>query len=103
MEASKIIISDYFIQNLVIEISTTKNIIFFKNFPIFLPERFFPDMEKMFILVNIAEDLQEVINDIKEISENRIRYDDIIEIYSSEKCDIKKLVSETIKVELGNA
>jgi len=58
-------------------------------------------MEKMFILVDDINELQEKIENIEEISKNRKRYDDIIEFYSSKNCDTKKVVNAILKKELN--
>ena len=58
-------------------------------------------MEKMFILVDTVEELHEKIKNIEEISKNRKRYDDIIEYYSSKKCDTKKVVIDILEKEFN--
>ncbi len=57
-------------------------------------------MKKMFILVENIDDLEDKISKISKITKNRPRYSDIIEYYSSRKCDTKKVISEILHKEL---
>ena len=100
IEKSKYIISDYFSSEFINrEIHYKKDIILFKSGPLVLPEETIEDMKKMFILVESVNDLKEKIENIEEITKNRKRYNDIIEYYSSKKCDTKKMVSNILKKE----
>ena len=100
IEKSKYIISDYFTSEFINrEIHYKKDIILFHGAPTPLPEETIDDMKKMFILVETVNDLKETINSIDVIAHNRIRYDDIIEYYSSKKCDTKAIVTEILKNE----
>lgn len=102
IEESEYIISDYFSSEFLNrDIHYKKNILLFQGAPIPLPNETIEDMKKMFILVETVEDLDNSINDIKKIVENRIRYDNIIEYYSSKNCDTKKIVKEILKKELN--
>jgi len=51
--------------------------------------------------VDTIDDLEDKVKNIENITKNRKRYDDIIEYYSSKKCDTKKLVLEILKKELN--
>ena len=41
------------------------------------------------------------MENIEKITKNRKRYDDIIEYYSSKKCDTKKVVTQILEKELN--
>jgi len=95
---SKYIISDYFSSEFINrELHYKRDIILFNAAPLILPEETVDDMQKMFILVKTVEDLEEKIKNIEEITKDRPRYDDIIEYYSSKKCDTRKIVMEILK------
>jgi hypothetical protein len=102
IEKSKYIISDYFSSEFINrEIHYKRDIILFQGVPTPLPKETIEDMEKMFILVDTIDDLEDKVRNIETITKNRKRYDDIIEYYSSKKCDTKKLVLEILKKELN--
>ncbi|MEN4044793.1 hypothetical protein [Sulfurimonas sp. NWX367] len=99
---SKYIISDYFSSEFINrELHYKRDIILFSGPPLCLPEETLEDMKKMFILVDTVDDLEEKVRNIENITKNRKRYDDIIEYYSSKKCDTKKLVTEILEKELN--
>jgi hypothetical protein len=88
IEQSKYIISDYFTTEFINrELHYKRDIILFQGAPTPLPEETIEDMEKMFILVDTVNNLEEKVLNIENITKNRKRYDDIIEYYSSKKCD----------------
>jgi len=98
---SKYIISDYFSSEFINrELHYKRDIILFKTSPLSLPEETIDDMEKMFILVDTVDELEDKVKNIEAITKNRKRYDDIIEYYSSKKCDTKKVVTDILKKEL---
>lgn len=102
IEKSKYIISDYFSSEFMNrELHYKRDIILFNSAPLSLPEETINDMEKMFIVVKTVNDLKDKVENIEEISKNRLRYDDIIEYYSSKKCDTKKVVIEILEKELN--
>lgn len=102
IEKSKYIISDYFTTEFINrELHYKKDIILFQGTPTPLPEETVEDMKKMFILIDTIDDLEEKIEDIETISKDRKRYDDIIEYYSSKKCDTKKIVTEILEKEFN--
>ena len=102
IEKSKYIISDYFTTEFINrELHYKRDIILFRGAPTPLPEETIEDMKKMFILVDTIDDLEDKISNIEEITKNRQRYDDIIEYYSSKKCDTKRIVTEILKKELN--
>ena len=102
IEKSKYIISDYFTTEFINrELHYKRDIILFQGAPTPLPEETIEDMKKMFILVDTVDDLEDKIKNIETITKNRKRYDDIIEYYSSKKCDTKKVVIEILKKELN--
>jgi hypothetical protein len=102
IEESKYIISDYFSSEFINrELHYKRDIIVFKSAPLPLPEETLEDMDKMFILVDTVNDLEDKIINIESITKNRKRYDDIIEYYSSKKCDTKKVVTEILEKELN--
>ena len=104
IEKSKYIISDYFTTEFINrELHYKRDIILFQGAPTPLPEETIEDMKKMFILVDTVDDLKYKVENIEKITKNRKRYDDIIEYYSSKKCDTKRVVQEIIKKELENA
>jgi hypothetical protein len=99
---SKYIISDYFSSDFINrELHYKRDIILFNSTPLILPEETIEDMKKMFILVNTVEDLEEKVKNIENITKDRPRYDDIIEYYSSKKCDTKKVVTEILEKEFN--
>ena len=101
-EESKYIISDYFSSEFINRnLHYNRDIILFQNSPTPLPEETLDDMNKMFILVDTVDDLEDKIKNIEKITKNRKRYDDIIEYYSSKKCDTKKIVAEILEKELN--
>jgi len=98
---SKYIISDYFSSEFINrELHYTKDIILFKSIPLPLPEKTVSDMQKMFILIDTIDELEDKVMNIEDITKNRKRYDDIIEYYSSKKCNTKKVITEILKKEL---
>jgi hypothetical protein len=102
IEKSKYIISDYFTTEFINrEVHYKRDIILFQGAPTPLPEETVEDMKKIFILVDTVEDLEEKVKNIEKITKNRPRYDDIIEYYSSKKCNTKKVVTEILKEELN--
>ena len=102
IEKSKYIISDYFSSEFINrELHYKRDIILFKSAPLSLPEETLEDMQKMFLLVDTVEDLENTIKNIETLTTNRKRYDDIIEYYSSKKCDTKKVVTEILEKELN--
>ena len=102
IQKSKYIISDYFSSEFINrELHYKRDIILFKGSPLPLPKETIEDMKKMFILVDTVDDLKDKITNIEAITKNRKRYDDIIEYYSSKKCDTKKVVTEILKKELN--
>ena len=102
IEKSKYIISDYFTTEFINrELHYKRDIILFQGAPTPLPEETIEDMEKMFILVDTVDDLENKVKNIESTTKNRKRYDDIIEYYSSKKCDTKKVVTEILEKELN--
>jgi len=102
VQKSKYIISDYFSSEFINrELHYKKDIILFKGAPLPLPKETLEDMKKMFILVDTVNDLEEKVRDIENITKNRKRYDDIIEYYSSKKCNTKKMVNDILEKELN--
>jgi hypothetical protein len=102
VEKSQYIISDYFTTEFINrELHYKRDIILFQGAPTPLPEETLEDMKKMFILVDTVEDLEEKVRNIENIIKDRQRYDDIIEYYSSKKCDTKKVVTEILEKELN--
>ena len=102
IEKSKYIISDYFSSEFINrELHYKRDIILFQGLPIPLPDEILEDMKKMFILVDTIDDLKETVENMEYIRKNRKRYDDIIEYYSSKKCDTKKIVTEILEKELN--
>ena len=98
IEKSKYIISDYFTSEFINrELHYKRDIILFKGIPTPLPEETLEDMEKMFILVDSVNELKEKVENIENITKNRKRYDDIIEYYSSKKCNTKKIVASILE------
>jgi len=98
---SRYIISDYFSSEFINrELHFKKDIILFNDFLV-VSKEYMSDMERMFILVDTIDDLKEKILNIEEITKDRPRYDEIIEYYSSKKCDTKNIVGDIIKKELG--
>ena len=101
IEKSKYIVSDYFSSDFINrELHYKRDIIMFGGAPTPLPEEVYDDMQKMFILVNSVQELENTLKDIETISKNRTRNDEIIEYYSSRKCDTKKLVTQVLEKEL---
>jgi len=101
-EQSTYIISDYFSSEFTNkELHCKRDIILFKGYPLPLPEETLEDMDKMFILVDTIDDLQKTIENIDEVTKNRRKNDDIIEYYSSKKCNTKKVVTEILEKEIN--
>lgn len=101
IEVSRYIISDYFSSEFINrELHFKKDIILFNDFLVILKDMF-DDMEKMFILVDTIDDLKEKILNIEEITKDRTRYDEIIEYYSSKKCDTKEVITQILEKELN--
>jgi len=101
IQKSKYIISDYFSSEFINrELHYKRDIMLFKSTPLSLPKEVLEDMDKMFILIDTIDDLEEKVNSIVNITKNRKRYDDIIEYYSSKKCNTKSVVTEILKKEL---
>ncbi len=102
IEKSKYIISDYFTSEFINrELHYKRDIILFQGAPTPLPEETLDDMKKMFILVDTVDNLEEKVSNIETITKDRPRYDDIIEYYSSKKCDTKKVVTEILEKEVN--
>jgi len=102
IEKSNYIISDYFTTEFINrELHYKRDIMLFEGAPTPLPEETVEDMKKMFILVDCVDDLEKKVENIEDISKNRPRYDNIIEYYSSKKCDTKKIVTEILEKELN--
>jgi len=102
IETSKYIISDYFTTEFINrELHYKRDIILFQGAPTPLPKETVDDMKKMFILVDTVNDLEKKVSNIDKITKNRKRYDDIIEYYSSKKCDTKKVVKQILEKELN--
>jgi len=102
IEKSKFIISDYFTSEFINrELHYKRDIILFQGAPTPLPTETIDDMKKMFILVDTVDDLEDKVQNIEEITKDRKRYDDIIEYYSSKKCDTKKVVTEILQKEFN--
>ena len=98
IEEARYIISDYFTTEFINrELHYKRDIILFQGAPTPLPEETLEDMDKMFLLVNTVNDLEDKVSNIEKITKNRKRYDDIIEYYSSKKCDTKKVVTEILE------
>ena len=98
IEKSRYIMSDYFTSGFINrELHYKRDIILFEGAPTPLPEETVEDMKKMFILVNSVDSLSKTISNIGIITKNRKRYDNIIEYYSSKRCDTKKVVVKTIE------
>lgn len=102
IEKSQYIVSDYFTSEFINrELHYKRDILLFQGAPTPIPEETIEDMKKMFILVDTVEDLEEKVKNIEIITKDRPRYDNIIEYYSSKKCDTKKVVTEILKKELN--
>jgi hypothetical protein len=102
IQKSKYIISDYFSSEFINrELHYKRDIILFKGAPLPLPKETLENMKKMFILVDTIDDLADKIINIESVTKNRKRYGDIIEYYSSKKCDTKKVVTEILEKELN--
>ena len=100
-QKSKYIISDYISSEFINrDIHYKKDIILFKSNPIPIGKTILQDMEKLFILVDTIDDLEDKINNIEKITKKRRKYSDIIEYYSSKKCDTKKIVTDIIKKQI---
>ncbi|MFA6136930.1 MAG: hypothetical protein WC667_02470 [Sulfurimonas sp.] len=100
IEKSKYIISDYFSSEFTNrELHYKRDIILFQGAPILLPEETIEDMDKMFILVETVDDLKDKVENIEKITKSRKRYDDIIERYSSKKCNTRKITIEILEKE----
>jgi|GEM_PF-2379013 len=98
---SKYIISDYFSSEFINrELHYKRDIILFNSAPLILPKETIEDMNKMFILVENVDDLENKIENIEEIVKDQSKYDDIIEYYSSKNCNTKKIVTEILRKEL---
>lgn len=101
IEKSKYIISDYFSTEFINrELHYKRDIVLFKGAPTPLPKETVIDMKKMFILVDTVEDLRGIVENIEEITKGRLRYDEIIEYYSSKKCNTKETVNKVLAKEL---
>ncbi len=101
-QESKYIISDYISSEFINrDIHYKRDIILFKSNPIPIDKNLLNDMEKLFILIDTAKDLEDKINTIDTIS--RKKYNNIIEYYSSKKCDTQKVVTDIMqkKIKLG--
>ncbi|MEA2016997.1 MAG: hypothetical protein U9N59_01005, partial [Campylobacterota bacterium] len=102
IQKSKYIISDYFSSEFINrDLHYKRDIILFNTAPLPLPKGTIEDMKKMFILVDTVNDLEDKVLNIEDITKNRKRYDDIIEYYSSKKCDTKQVVTEILEKELN--
>ncbi len=102
IEKSKYIISDYFTTDFTNrELHYKRDILMFQGEPTPLPKETIEDMKKMFILVDNVDDLEEKIQNIEEVTKNRERDDEIIEYYSSNKCDTKKVVTQILEKEFN--
>lgn len=102
IEKARYIISDYFTSEFINrELHYQRDIILFNCAPTPLPHETIEDMKKMFILVDTVDDLKEKVKNIEIITKDRPRYDDVIEYYSSKKCDTKQIVNEILKKELN--
>lgn len=102
IEQSRYILSDYFSSEFINrDLHYKRDIILFQGSPLALPKKNIEDMKKMFILVDTVDDLEQKIKNIEEITKDRKRYDDIIEYYSSKKCDTKSVVTEILEAELN--
>ena len=77
-----------------------RDIILFSGAPTPLPKDTIKDMSKMFILVKNTDEMSEKVENIDYISKKRQRHDEIIEYYSSKKCDTKDAVTKIIDNEL---
>ena len=101
IEKSKHIISDYMCSEFINrEIHYKRDIILFSGAPTPLPKDTIKDMSKMFILVKNTDEMSEKVENIDYISKKRQRNDEIIEYYSSKKCDTKDAVTKIIDNEL---
>jgi hypothetical protein len=101
IEKSKYIISDYFSSEFINrEIHYKRDIILFSGAPTPLPENTMKDLSQMFILVKDIDELSFKIMNIDSISNQRIRIDEIIEYYSSKKCNTKNVVTEILSKEI---
>jgi hypothetical protein len=101
IEESKHIISDYFSSDFINrEVHYERSVILFNGAPTPLPEDIIKDMSKMFILVNSVDEMSNKIKNIDYISKKRQRYDEIIEYYSSKKCDTKHVIAKILDKEI---
>lgn len=100
IEQSRYIISDYFTSEFINrEIHYKRDILLFNSAPTPLPEETINDLDKMFILVETVDDLKQKIISIDDITHHRVRHDNIIEHYSSKKCNTKAIVNQILKSE----
>ncbi len=100
IEKSKYIISDYFTTDFLNrKLHYKRDILMFCGSPTPLPKETIKDMKKMFILIDNIEDLKDKIQNIEKITKNREKNDEIIEYYSSKKCDTKKIVTQILEKE----
>ena len=98
VEESKYIISDYFSSEFLNrELHYKRDIILFSKTATPLLEDYMDDMQKMFILVESITELKTKIENIEYIVQNRERNSDIIEYYSSTKCDTYQVVSDILE------
>lgn len=100
IEKSNYIISDYFTSEFINrDVHYKRDIILFDSAPTPIAETIYQDMQKMFLLVSDVCDLKTTVQNIEDVTNNRKRYDNIIEYYSSKKCDTKKLVTKILEQE----
>lgn len=100
IEESRYVISDYFSSEFTNrEIHYKKDIILFYGLPYMMEDSIIEDMEQMFLLCKDEDVLETIVNQIEILSKNRVRNDDIIEYYSSKKCDTTKLMNQVLNRE----
>ncbi len=100
IESSRYIISDYISSEFVNrDLHYKRDILIFNDEKIVIDKSILNDMSKLFILVNSIRDLKDKIEDIENISKNRVRDRKLIEYYSSKDCNSKKIVEDILKRE----
>jgi len=100
---AKYIISDYLSSEFINrELNYKRDILLFKE-NLRLEDKTLQDIKKMFILIDSINDLKEKVENIEEITKDRKRYDDIIEYYSSKKCDTKKEILKILEKKLNES
>ncbi len=100
IESSKYIISDYISSEFINrDLHYKRDIFLFNDDKIVIDETILDDMAKLFILVESIKELKEKIEDIKNISKDRVKDRKLIEYYFSKDCNSKKIVEDILKKE----